>query len=535
MYKVMLVDDDVPVLEFLQMALPWKELGYELLGAFDDPLQALASVERETPDLVLTDIGMPDMNGIELIEAIKEKHQPVKAVILSCHDEFHYAQQAVRLGVTDYMLKETMDASAIQEVLVRLKRQLDEEYRTSSHSRELEVRITLNKSLIKRQFFRNAMHAPLSQDKVWLEGAREYGLDLAHHAYIPALCYPTKLLDSLHRYNTKELLVYAMENITEELLHQRPGAVSFAYGETDLLVLLPAAPGQRLDASPQRKDMFYQIQEAIREYAKIPVSFLLGAVSQKPAELKEQLLKLALAKEQRFYMPESAVMQAAHLAESFGEGDILLSHYIEAGEQFRHIVFEERTDRIEAVTREWLDFIKYHRFRPVDVKEWFLKIVLDIRMRLKTLEQFPSSFSSELLHHDLMDMATLSELEAWVIHYLQQAVQWAGSVKSQSKHREIVECQQFVRSNLQRKISLEEAAQHLHLHPNYLSRLFKRETGETFVEYVTRAKMEKAKELLEMTDATVEDIAEQLGYENKNYFGKLFKSFYGSTPSAFRR
>ena len=163
----------------------------------------------------------------------------------------------------------------------------------------------------------------------------------------------------------------------------------------------------------------------------------------------------------------------------------------------------------------------------MEVKEWLLKMILDVRMRLKSLQHYQSTFSSELLHHDVHELSSIREMELWLKDYLQQAIQWAGQVYRESHNREILECQRFVYNHLHMKISLEDAAAHLHLHPSYLSRLFKRETGENFIEYVTRMKMEKAKELLEITDKSVEQISDMLGYENKNYFGKLFKAHTG--------
>jgi two-component system response regulator YesN len=239
-------------------------------------------------------------------------------------------------------------------------------------------------------------------------------------------------------------------------------------------------------------------------------------------------------KDLRFFLPESSVIPLDHVKDTFADGDLLLGQYMPALDELRHVVFEERADLIDAYVSKWIDYIQYNRFRPLDVKEWLLKMILDIRLRLKSLQNYHSDYSTELLHHDVLELTNIRELERWLKDYLRQAIDWAGQVYRESHNREIIECQRYVYNHLDRKVSLEDAAAHLHLHPSYLSRLFKRETGENFVEYVTRLKMEKAKELLEMSDRTIEDIADMLGYDNKNYFGKLFKAHTGTLPSVYR-
>jgi two-component system response regulator YesN len=535
-YSVIIIDDDLPVLQFLETAIEWEELGFRLAGAYSDSAEALAAAQDVHPDVLISDIGMPGMNGIELIRVIRSEAElaATKVVILSCHDDFHYAQAAVKLSVSEYVLKETMTVKSITEILMRLKEQLDQEAGVQSKSRMLEREAELHRGAAKRQFIRSTVNEPLLDSEEWGRKAEGFGIRLGKHAVIPAFGYANRGKEAADRFQSKDLFGYTVENIVEELLAEEKETALFTYDMGEIVILLPHYSQLHINNSLKMEQTLRQIQNKLLHFAKVPFSFLMGNPAKDARELKEQLIRMVKPKELRFYLPESSVMRLDHVREEFGDGDMLLAQYMAALEELRHVVFEEREDLIDAYVSKWVDFIQYNRFRPLDVKEWLLKMILDIRLRLKSLQHYQSTYASELLHHDVLELTNVRELERWLKDYLKQAIHWAGQVYGESHNREIIECQRYVAGHLDRKISLEDAAAHLHLHPSYLSRLFKRETGENFVEYVTRLKMERAKELLEMSGKTVEEIADMLGYDNKNYFGKLFKAHTGTLPSAYR-
>ncbi len=546
MYSVMLVDDDLPVLEFLAGAVDWTGLGFRLAGTFQNPLEALAAAGEAPPEVLITDIGMPEMDGMELIRVLRTGDPGLKTAILSCHDEFGYAQMAVKLGVSEYVLKETMTAKTITELLFRLKKELDGEAEARHKSRELEQSMRRNRSDLKLIFLRKTLSGPLLDPGEWSRQAAEYGADFSRGtAYVPVLGFPCRMREALLRFQTRELLVYTAENIAEELLApgERPDqgklpgageAAVFSLESGELVVLFPHFSQLHIHNRQRMEDMLRKLQQCLLQFGKTPFTFVTGTPVADGKELREMLNKEIAAAQGRFYWPEASILRLEHLQGSFGSGDLLLAEYVTALEEFRRAVLEEQAEQVEAFIAKWLAFIQFHRFNPVEVKEWLLKIILDIRMRLKSLQHYQSSYASEVLHHDVMELTSLGELEGWLRSYMLQAVEWAGQVYQESKNREIMECQRFVSVHWNERVTLEDAARHLHLHPNYLSRLFKRETGENFVEFATRVKMDKARELLKLTDKTVEDISLLLGYDNKQYFTKLFKTHTGQLPSAFR-
>ncbi|MEH7490701.1 response regulator transcription factor [Neobacillus niacini] len=154
MYEVVLVDDDVIVIEFLKKAIPWQDYGFVVAASFQDSSEALVFMQETPFDVLITDIGMPKLNGIELIEQLKKSNINSYNVILSCHDEFTFAQQAIKLEAYDYILKELMEESNIIALLERLKNKMDQEQHTSNQhikvSKLLEMN-TKNEDVVKAQ------------------------------------------------------------------------------------------------------------------------------------------------------------------------------------------------------------------------------------------------------------------------------------------------------------------------------------------------------------------------------------------------
>ena len=129
MYNVMLVDDDYPVLELLSETVEWEKLGLRLQSVHENGASALSHALKEMPDILITDIGMPEMNGIELTKKLKQRKPNLQVAILSCHSEFTFAQQALRLNVQEYILKDTLDLDDLRDVLLSIRESLEKEKR----------------------------------------------------------------------------------------------------------------------------------------------------------------------------------------------------------------------------------------------------------------------------------------------------------------------------------------------------------------------------------------------------------------------
>lgn len=532
MLNVMLVDDDYPVLEFLRKAVPWESLHMRVQGVYENGVKALEAAKQSPPDILITDIGMPYMNGLELIERVREYCPRLKVAILSCHNEFVYAQQSVKLNVNDYILKETIEIESMIQMLREFAEQLEDMQIASRKVERLQQIAKESRSAIRSQFFNNFLYHPILFTEQMTERALEHGIRLDRYAYVPVICCIDQLADTRKRFVSMDSLFFAIENVIEEVIWEPEGMVIFRPSPERLLLLFPIHKDRESAYSPRKiEETLQAIKRSLLQYLRVRVTFLIGQHGQDIRSLRERMLELEEhAEEARFYAGSGAT--ASYSQMTYATED-LFTHYAAALEELKQVVLEQAADRVESVSGYWTEWVISKRYHPRMVKEWFLKIMLDLQLKFKSLQNFQSDYSLEVLHQSVLEAETIEQLREMMMVFLQRMFPMMEHIYKQPQRKEIVDAQLYVLRSLHRRVTQEEVAEHLHLNPSYLSRLFKRETGENFVEFVTRAKMEKAKELMDQTDSTVEELAELLGYENKSYFLKCFKSYSGLTPSEY--
>ena len=212
----------------------------------------------------------------------------------------------------------------------------------------------------------------------------------------------------------------------------------------------------------------------------------------------------------------------------------LFEWYDKASNEIRQLIINKDVSEIRPLICKWMDIFKEKEYSAEIVKDWTLKLLLDLKVKMKALQFFGTNTSNEVLHEEVIGIDSLIELRTWLIHYFEMLLSAVNSTSSKSRRKEVLEACKYVEVNLEKKITLDEVANILYLNPSYFSRLFKKEVGGTFVEYVTRAKMNRAKELLEQTVDSVGKICERLGYDNQSYFIKVFKNYVGVTPIEYR-
>lgn len=533
MYKVMLVDDDYPVLELIHYAIAWEELGLQVIGLHENGASALEAAMSDMPDILITDIGMPRMDGLELIKRMKEMKPDIRAAILSCHSDFQYAQQAVKLQVQDYLLKDTLEPSAIHKLLVQFVSSLKEENEHQTKHLQMEHLVDRNKALLKEKFIRSTIHQPLLDSDKWRKELQAFGLPFqTGEIIIPVIGIVDDFRSAKHRYLSDDVLRFAVDNVVEEAIRgEGMLSVHFNYNPQESVLLQTFPAGLKVNGYDEVKLMMGSIQRAVKQSLKLSISFLIGDSCTTPEQLKASIAAIRANTAGRFYRSSGSIVRLA--PSTAAEGDMFESFHT-ASMQLQELLLGRDESGVKEAVFRWMARAEQERYTPEMVKDWVLKLLLDAKLKLQSILHNRPVQSIDVNHNELLEIDSLTELRDWLIIHCLAAVTAADQKGGQSRRTEVAEACQFVSLHLDRKISLEEVAERLFMNPSYFSRLFKKETGETFIEYVTRMKMYRAKELLDQTGSSVGKICETLGYDNQSYFIKLFKSFAGVTPVEYR-
>jgi two-component system, response regulator YesN len=527
MYKVVLVDDDVFVIEFLNKMIPWQDFGFQVVAHFQDSSVALAYLQENVYDVLITDIGMPKLNGIELIEHLKKTKMNSYHVILSCHDEFRFAQQALKLEVYDYILKETMEETNIIVLLKGLKKKLDQE-RYTRHQ-HLNVTTILEKNKLKAMFIEKLMREQnLEKAEWWKEHEQLLGADFSHKHYTPVLSFIDHNQEAIAHYDNESLLLFSVNNVLEEVLSKFSQKVQIFYLQGSFLMLLESK--QTMDTQPFIEHIVKEIHSKIRTFLRITLTSVIGEHNVKHEPLIENMRLLLLYKDQRFYYQYGSIQYFSPI--EFASHSIF-QDYVEISQKLKELILKDKKDQLIDCINQKLNSIREKKYSPEVIKDWVIKLIFDIKLSLQALKHFETQ-SIVLTDQFIQYVETFEHLESVLEEICDQFLEQVKLIDLTTRNEDVLKAQKYVQTHFSEKISLKEVADHLHLNASYFSRMFKKETGEGFIEYVTKVKMAKAIELLDHSVKSVDQIAFELGFESKSYFLKTFKRNFGFSPKSYK-
>ncbi|MNO32115.1 putative response regulatory protein [compost metagenome] len=517
MYKLLLVDDERLILEGISQVVDWEQAGTELVGTARNGIEALEQIERLSPDIIITDISMPGLDGLGLVERCSERYPGLKFVMLTGYKDFDYARSAMQHGVRHYLLK-PCNEQQIHEALTELVHDLDEEGRREQFVIEMKHRFTKVLPHVKAQFL-----------KEWISNKTYGSHDLSYYEELFGIELGGKnvrlILFRLEESCEYEHL-FALQNIAEDMLSEVLLCTTIG---TQLLVLLE----QPEDADNQHDllERIAGVKEIFFNFYKIHVTI---AVSDKGRMIHSRSLyrQTLQCMNHRFYLEEGSLITGSDIPadELSGQSELDLQEeqiclLIKAGDQ------SAVKNELERLFSELGD----QRF-DINVTRSYVLQLYSAMIRLCSPDE-RSSFTSGLA--ELAELGTLGSLKASVMRAAERltAMYDRHFVTRQSsivdKMLRIIEAD-YPNSEL----SLGSvAAEMLYMNPDYLGKIFKKVTGEKFSNYVANYRIGKAAEhILSSGDVKVFELAELYGFGgNAQYFSQVFKKVTGMTPTDFMK
>lgn len=545
MYKVLIVDDEKFVVDSLTGTLPWNELGIgEVFGVYS-AREALRILEQHHVDIVLTDIRMPGMDGIQLIERVRSLSANTECVLLTGYEEFSYAKQAIRHQVVDYLLKPVSDEAMISTIRGITDRLNEKWERISSYQRAVS---TLNEQLpaLQADLLRNLLNgrkfgAKLLEDKLRVLRL-PFGLDDA----VALMLIRLEGGFTSEEYRDLWLIEYAIINMAREIMEQEFHLWSCRDAHDYLIVAAtPRGMGDAAEEMPERSgtadwlDRLERgaclLQENVAAFLKGNVSVVVGGHSGFPEGLPKlhaevlSLIRTQIGSNQGFFMTARRAperdnidsLSALHKPPS-------LLHLFEAG------YWEEIRLKLDSVFAE----LEQLGGRGGASHEYTLEVYHAFSAALYHYAHATGRPVLELLPDGKLYLpeASLSvqRLREWTKTVCDALHQTANKEMSSSRTAVVRIVQDFIHQRLSEDVSLQTLADQVGWHPVHLSKVFKLETGEMLSDYLLRIRLERAVQLLKGSELRIFEIAGQVGYLTTSYFIKVFKKYYGITPQEYR-
>lgn len=541
MLQLLLVDDERSVVETLAETIPWEQCGIDTVHEALSGATALEIMENNAIDIVITDIRMPGMSGIELITAIHNKWPHVQSILLSGYADFEYAKQAIAQQSFDYLLKPVSDEDlidSVQRLVDRIKEKWEEaaSYHKALYAFHENLPLlrstTLNQLLTGKNFTSAAL-----ADKLKL-------LELPYAEDEQCGMLVIRMEEHLSDMPDQELALmdYAICNIVSEVM-QNDFHIWHTRDAHDYIVILVSVRKDSklsLDKSDKFKPLLEhyaaQIQTNVQLYLKGAISILVGSWGQFPYQVRETYEHAVMSMRKRMGQGQGLFVTASdesdgepiHSIRSLYEPPTLIS-LLEAGR------FDDVEKKLGQIFEELLRSSENY-----DIAEQMIEVYHTLAGAFsyiihKNGKQLSAILPGESYRYfQAPSYTTAQQLLDWSIrtlHYIRDDVEQ----ELKDNHSTIVRSvKSFVDRYLAADVSLPAIADHVHLHPVYLSKVYKAETGEALTAYVYRLRMEKAAFYLRTTAAKVFEVAELVGYNNTAYFIRVFKKFYDVTPQEYR-
>ena len=541
MLKIFLAEDEVIVRETIKRMIPWENLGFELVGEAADGEMALPLLIRQQPDLLITDIKMPFMDGLTLARLAKKEVPGLKVVILSGYDDFNYAKQAINIGVEDYLLK-PITKNALIERLTEIRSRYEDEKTQREYYEKFHREIQAYEKNSSRDFFEALVSGSLDMMEIY-KRAEKLGVDIVAESY--------------------NILIFTM-NCNEDFSGRREGYSSW---EAESMEMLEKFFAGHPFAMLFRSNVFsYGVlikgeKDSVKENTRICVEEIrrifdrkednkewfvaVGESVERLSQIQKSYHSASRAFSQRYlydgkvlYYEEMLAMEKKDVTNEDSEylqkvdvnalNPTILQKFLSNGllEETENFV----QDYFYAIGQEPMESVVFRSYVILNVRFSVLSFLKELGCDTKTLE--PED-TEEILAESGRNMESTI---AYAEKLISQAIQLRDR-NSGNKNRSILKAAvDFIDQHyMEEDMSLNKAANAANVSANHFSALFSQNMGQTFIEYLTSLRMDKAKEYLRCTGMRSSEIAGEVGYKDAHYFSYLFKKTQGMTPSDYRK
>lgn len=531
--RVLIVDDEYKVCQLIKHLVHWEDYGMEIVGMVNDGELAFETICREKPDIVITDIRMPGMDGIELVEKTSRVLENVFFVIVSGYSQFEYARQAVKLGVEDYLVKPIRKKDLVA-VLEKINGKHKKESDDRSEKETLKTELIQTRERIKNNLLQDLL---FSQDKFFqtapMEEIREtYGCAFTGSGFCMVLAH---LYENSMKNDTDER-VFVLSKIQKSLREKlEPVCTEFlcVSHQYEVICLLNLQEGREHDLNRQLVKVQTDISGIREIFPDARTAIVLGRMMSGLRECREDLTRMRMALLKRFLQErqfifqedsrEMAAVPASGLISPELRKKLLLELELLHAEGVGTLVDEIRESLEEHISEPRYLYAAYREIIGIFLlgiqnyyKESDLPRMEDYLKGLDVFYAYPDVFAW---------------LRQEMVGYVREQEQKQKDLES----RPIRMAKKYINEHFRESVNLETVSREVGLNPAYFSSVFKKDTGQNFMDYVISVRMENAKALLTRTNKDVIDIAYEVGYSDVKYFSKLFKKNTSLTPTEYRK
>jgi Response regulator containing CheY-like receiver domain and AraC-type DNA-binding domain len=540
MYKLLLVDDEPEVTEGLMMEIDWESCGFFEVKTAGNGKEAMELVEKMEPDVLITDISMPYMNGLELADWVKKMYPITRVVILTGHDEFEYAKQAINLQVENYLLK-PFSGSQLTETVLQVKQRMDEEREMRNNVEVLQEHYRMTLPIVREKFLSSLItrHQSLASIR---DKADKYGMELEGEGYVVSVISvlhsnkPEEELDSQHAVSSikdLDLKLFSITNIANEIWTRHKLGKVFIH-QDQVVLFTVSGVGQVEEVMENTQDALKEILQSIERFLRLPIMIGVGTFTRDIRSLKYSYEAAEVALDYRRILGINQIICIDDMEERVQE-KLIFDEWKEQN-LVRSIKVGTEQELSDVIDELFDDLARIQAPVPVHNFEHYLLEMVTAIIKLSNMidDGTDPIFASGILDQ-YQKLNTLNETKAWFTELCSKVRSRIASRRQHSYKHIVEEAVQFTKSHFgDQELSIALVCSHLHISTGYFSSLFKKEVKMTYGAYLLQLRMEAAKEYLRTTELKTFEIADKVGFADPNYFSLCFKKYAGVSAKEYR-
>jgi two-component system, response regulator YesN len=538
MLKVLIVDDDIFVYTNLKELIQWEKEGFVLCNAALNGMEAIRLIEKEAPDIVITDINMPGMNGVSLIQFIQEHHPQIKVLALSAYDDFEYVKQSLKMGAADYILKHTLTAEVLLNALHSLRETITDKKQEDETHQRLEEQIQTGRQVLQQKFIRTLLQGGMKD----VTGIGRKMTDLNINLGLRNLVVVAGEIDDYitleAKFTAEEIntLMKSMMDMSSEIFRDSGKAILSMVEEGKFVIIFS------FDDLHSNQNIYNQvfgilmrIKTTIKRYLNITACFGLDGICDDIVNVSQYYVNAEKLLSQRFYEGKDRIFHDSSVVRTNNNLQIL---GIKEEKNILQCITSLQRDLLTNCINDI--FEKIQQYQPGLSSTKMILITL-INIANKIIRD--SGIDNTRIFGDINDpyeylnqFGTIADVKNWMMMIYERIMNtlelFCLNPQFEGVTRKAIE---YIYKNYHLDLSLNDIAACVGVNSSYLSRKFKQDCGKGVIEYLNTLRIEQAKLLMENGSLKVKEIADQVGFNNYNYFFKVFKDSQGMTPLEYEK
>ncbi|HHV98398.1 MAG TPA: response regulator [Clostridiaceae bacterium] len=531
MYKILIVDDEPVVRNGIKNTIDWNKAGFEFVGDCENGREAIEAVDALQPDVVLTDIYMPFVDGLELARYISEKFPHIKVIILTGYDDFEYAQQAVKLKVYDFLLK-PITANELRKILEKVKNDLDIEAKKAEELNKLKLQLRESMPILRERFLERLVSGHLRAGELD-EKLNLFGINFSGSEFISLVVDVDEYgkLGKMQEKAEDELLLFAVFNISEEIVSREKRGIVFQNRNNNIVIILSGKTPLSVKETAIR--LADEIRQSVEKFLGFTITIGIGVVCSSLMDINRSYKGALSALDYRFVLGKNKVINITDMEHNNTEFSL---HKMQWEKKIISLLKIGTSQEIDEAVET---LIKDLKASLMPVRRCYIYIQQVITSVINTIDELGIDenevFDGINPFTEVYKFKTLDEMSTWLKKLCSKAAKAILDQRSDYSKVQVERAIEYIRQNYNdTEISLNSVCKHLFISVSYFSLIFKNNTGKTFIEYLTSVRIEKAMELLRTTNLRSYEISKKVGYDDPHYFSSIFKKETGMSPTEYR-